>query len=101
MSSASGLHLSSVMTRVFWLTACLAIVGGCDERDAPAAPAARSAPPATPATQTTSRVPKVADPHFRELLAAIADARACKEVRHTFHTLRSAADPNTVTGDLW
>jgi hypothetical protein len=101
------------MTRAYWLTALLAIVVGCQEdRDPPAASStpARSAGAAStdPATSKDPEVkdpkvknPKVADPHFRELLVAIADARACKEVRNGFHSLRSSDSPDTVTGDLW
>jgi hypothetical protein len=107
------------MTRAHWLTITLALVGGC-KQDAPADRMAGSATPpgsAAPAGSTGSagtasadsmtsndpkgKDPKVADPHFRELLVAIADARACQEVRNTFHSLRSAAAPDTVTGDLW
>jgi hypothetical protein len=101
------------MTRAYWLTALLAIVVGCQEdRDPPAASStpARSAGAAStdPAISKDPEVkdpkdknPKVADPHFRELLVAIADARACKEVRNGFHSLRSSDSPDTVTGDLW
>jgi len=100
------------MTRAFWLTALLAIVVGCQEqRDPPAAssaPPSRAAASTDPATSKDSEVkapkvkdPKVADPHFRELLVAIADSRTCKEVRNSFHSLRSSDAPDTVTGDLW
>jgi hypothetical protein len=55
----------------------------------------------TAANEPKVKTPKVADPHFRELLVAIADSRACQEVRNTFHSLRSSDSPDTVTGDLW
>ena len=99
------------MTRAFWLTALLAIVVGCQEQRDP--PAASSAPPSSAAASTDPATsdsevkapkvkdPKVADPHFRELLVAIADSRTCKEVRNSFHSLRSSDAPDTVTGDLW
>ena len=83
------------MTRVLWLAACIATVG-CEKHDAPTPP-----PPAPSPQAATTSTPKVADPHFRELLAAIADARACQQVRHSFHGLRSSASPDTVTGELW
>jgi hypothetical protein len=103
------------MTRAFWLTASLAVVVGCQEdRDPPAAGSAGSASAGAAATSTDpatskdpqgkapgGKEPKVADPHFRELLVAIADSRACQEVRNSFHSLRSSAAPDTVTGDLW
>lgn len=93
------------MTRAFWLAACLALVAGCQEEHAPAAPPAASATSrgsaATSTDPVSSKAPRVADPHFRELLVAIADSRACQDVRNTFHSLRSSAKPDTVTGDLW
>ena len=105
------------MTRAFWLTTCIALAGGCQEQDASPARATASATSpgsggsATSAASTGATAasagpaiqkdPKVADPHFRELLVAIADSRACKEVRNTFHSLRSSDSPDTVTGDLW
>ena len=91
------------MTRALAFLASIALLGACDTRNATAADPPRAQPVA--ATRTTevraSRIPKTADPHFRELLAAIADARACKQVKDTFHALRSSDDPNTVTGALW
>lgn len=106
------------MTRALWLTITLALLGGCrQEQDAPPNRGASSTPPgsATSTDPATSKDPakdtgvedprpkdpKVADPHFRELLVSIADARACKEVRNTFHSLRSSDAPDTVTGALW
>ena len=106
------------MTRAFLVTAWLAVAVSCQEQretppagSTPARPASSaSTDPATSkdpaakdpaAKQPTGKDPKVVDPHFRELLVAIADARACKEVRNSFHSLRSSDAPDTVTGDLW
>lgn len=103
------------MTRALWLTTWLALVVGCQQQDTPAGRTTGSATPpaatpsgaaatssaATSVDPASAKAPKVADPHFRELLVAIADARACREVRNTFHSLRSSDAPNTVTGDLW
>ncbi|HEX3475913.1 MAG TPA: hypothetical protein VHT91_12895 [Kofleriaceae bacterium] len=104
------------MTRAHWLTITLALVGGCKQDAPPDRTAGSATPPgaaasagatgSAPADSTTSnepkgKDPKVADPHFRELLVAIADSRACQEVRNTFHSLRSSDAPDTVTGELW
>jgi hypothetical protein len=102
------------MTRTRWLMIPLALIAGCQEQDAPAQRSGAAKPPASataasataatdPATSKAPKAkdPKVADPHFRELLVAIADARACKEVLNTFHSLRSSDAPDTVTGALW
>jgi hypothetical protein len=108
------------MTRALWLTITLSLVGGC-KQDAPPdrAPSSATLPgsaaptgsagsmhsvgstASTAANEPKVKTPKVADPHFRELLTAIADSRACQEVRNTFHSLRSSDSPDTVTGDLW
>jgi hypothetical protein len=103
------------MTRALWLTTGLALVAGCQQQDPSAGRTTGSVTPPAVATSgaaatssaapsdhpASATVPRVADPHFRELLIAIADSRACREVRNSFHSLRSSDAPNTVTGDLW
>ncbi len=87
------------MTRATSLTACLALVGACAEHDAPANPARTETSGSAQASR--SRIPRIEEPHFRELLAAMADARACDRVRDTYHGLRAETQPDTVTGELW